>query len=234
MSLVVSAKTTFLSGLTCAPPIPTAASASTAAVTTTSERFMPTPLLTWRSVPNDELVDGHAGSELPDELVRIELDPDRVPVERGREHPRLAFLGRREVIDLELDAIAVRIAIVHRRRGTVVDAEERADALVLDAPVVVEVVAHRAERERDVVQARLIARLHHERGAGLGVAGRQRSEVEEGDAMMLLVVRHEGQVRVLVDHASPEHRAIPVTHLLDPVRLEHDVGELGRWHDRSS
>jgi len=53
-----------------------------------------------RSLALDELGDGHAATEPLHQLVRIELDADRILVERRRVHPGLAFLGGGEVVDL--------------------------------------------------------------------------------------------------------------------------------------
>src|SRR5262250_795198 len=234
MSLVVTAKTTFLSGLTCAPPIPAATTVrTTAAHVMASDRFMPSPFLSM-SVPDDELGDGHAGPELLHELIRIELHADRVLVERRRQHPRLPLLGGRIVVDLQLDPVAVGIAIIHRRRGPMVHAEEGADPAVPDPRVVIQKLAHRPERERDVMQPRLIGRPDHQLAARLGIARRQWPEVEKRHPMMLIVVRHERQMLVLVHDPPPEHRAVPLPHLLQPIRLKHHMRKLCRWHGYSS
>jgi len=82
---------------------------------------------------------------------------------------------------------------------------------------------------RDVMQPRAVGGTDLERRAPV-VARRERAEVGERDAMVLVVVRDEAEVRVLVDHSSPERRAVPVAHLRHPVGLEHDVGELRRGH----
>ena len=146
-------------------------------------------------------------------------------------HPGLPFLGGGEVVDLELHAVAVGIAVVHGRRGAVVDAEEGTDALLPGPDVVVEQFLQRAERERDVVEPGGLGRLHAQLAPGGGVARGQRAEVDEGDAVVLVVIGHEGEMGVLVDDVTAEHRAVPVTHLRQAVGLEHDVGELGWGHD---
>ena len=61
---------------------------------------------------------------------------------------------------------------------------------------------------------------------------REGSEVCERDAMVLVVVGDETEVRVLVDDARAEHGAVPVAHRRDLVRLQHDVGELAGRHRR--
>src|SRR2546428_6027205 len=180
------------------------------------------------AVALDELGHRHALAELLHQVVGVVLDADRVGVEGGRVHPGLAFLGRREVIDLELDAIAVGVTVVHRRGGAVVDAEERADAGLAQPHVVVDELAHRAERERHVMQAGLLGGLDGQ--LGVGRARAQRTEVHERHAVMLLVVGHERQMRVLVDDVAVEDRAVPVAHGGHPVGLVHDVGELARRH----
>src|SRR5262245_65123456 len=73
------------------------------------------------AVTDDQLGNRHAGLELPHQLVGIEVHPDRVAIERGRVHPRLPFLGGREVVDLQLHAVATGIGVVHGRGGAVID-----------------------------------------------------------------------------------------------------------------
>ncbi len=107
-------------------------------------------------VADDQLGDRDSCPELLHQLVGIVLDPDRVPVERRRMHPRLSFLGGREVVDLQLDAVAVGVPVVHRGRGPVVHAEERTDAAIPEPDVGVQQLAHRSVGERDVMQTGLL------------------------------------------------------------------------------
>src|SRR4029453_14796019 len=62
------------------------------------------------------------------------------------------------------------------------------------------------------------------------VARGQGTEVHERHAMVLVVVGHEGEAWVFVDHVPAEHRAVPVAHVLQPVGLKYEVSELGRGH----
>jgi hypothetical protein len=62
----------------------------------------------------------------------------------------------------------------------------------------------------------------------------ERTEVHEGDPVVLVVVGDEAQVLVLVDHAAAEDGTVPVAHRGNPVGLEHDVGKLGGRHVGSS
>src|SRR5262245_34983143 len=106
----------------------------------------------------------HAGAKARHELIRVVLDADRVFLEGRRAEPVLSLLGRGEVVDLELDAIAVGIAVVHGGRGTVIDAAEGHDALLLESHVVVEVRAHVGVGEGDVVQARRLVGIYEPAG----------------------------------------------------------------------
>jgi hypothetical protein len=78
-----------------------------------------------------------------------------------------------------------------------------------------------------VVQAGLLDGPGTELTARLGVARRQRAEVHEGHAVMLVVVGHEAEVRVLPDDVTTEHRRVPVAHVGEAVGLIDDVSELG-------
>src|SRR5207249_1590671 len=109
-----------------------------------------------------------------------------------------------------------------------VDAEERTDPAVSETHVIFEEVTHGRKGERDVMEAGGLRRLDVK--LGLGISGREWPEIQERDPVMLVVVGHERQVRILVDHVAAEHRAVPVAHLLHPVGLEHDVSELAGGH----
>src|SRR5262245_32261481 len=78
--------------------------------------------------PRRELVHRLAGCVAPDALLRIEDDPDWIGGELAAAHPPIDRLARGHVIDLQLDAAAIGILVVHRGRRPVVDAPERLDA----------------------------------------------------------------------------------------------------------
>src|SRR3546814_14457475 len=73
------------------------------------------------------------GAKTAQKLVRVELDADRVlgkclgVKEGGR------ILDLVVIVDLQLDLVTVRIGIIHRRRRSVIDREDRPYALVTSA-----------------------------------------------------------------------------------------------------
>src|SRR5438034_3382579 len=73
-------------------------------------------------IPDNQLGHGHAGAEARHELVGIVLDADRIVREGGSAEPVPSLLGGGEVVDLQLDPVPVRIAIVHGRGRPVIDA----------------------------------------------------------------------------------------------------------------
>src|SRR4029453_6081233 len=115
--------------------------------------------------------------------------------------------------------------------GGVVDEKEGTGGPVPQARVVVEELAHRAEGEGDVVQPRLLDGLGTELTARLRMALGQGTEVDERHPVVLVVVGHEAQVRVLPDDVTAEDGRVPVSHRGEPVGLEDDVGELAGWHE---
>src|SRR5919201_6764456 len=131
------------------------------------------------SVAHDQLGDRHARTKLPHQIIGIVLDANRVPGEGCGVNPGLALFGRGEVVDLQLDAITVGVSIIHRRRRTVVHAEEWTQPARLESGVRVEQVAHGPERERDVVEPRLLDGLDAELGAGRRITRREWTEIEK-------------------------------------------------------
>ncbi len=79
-----------------------------------------------------------------------------------------------------------------------VDAEEGPDPSIAKPHVGVEKLLHGAEGEGDVVEAWGLCGLHRQL-CGRGIARGERTEVHEGDAMVLVVVGDEGEMLVLVD-----------------------------------
>src|SRR4030095_1409042 len=130
--------------------------------------------------------------------------------------------------DLQLDPVAVRIAIVHGRGRPVIDAAKGHDTQRLEPHVVVEGRPQGRGGEGAMVQARRLGGVDEASGQYRSARG-QWSGVDEGDPMMLVVVGDEAETWVLVDDLRVERRAVPVAHGTDLVRLEHEVGELGRW-----
>src|SRR5215471_12976416 len=115
------------------------------------------PIHVWTSIPPTRTVSSRAGigrasarqefggrdarAEARGEMIRVELDADGVVAEGRRLHPRVALLGRWEVVDLQLHAVAVGVAIVHGRGGPVIHAEERAHAAVREPRIGVDELA---------------------------------------------------------------------------------------------
>jgi hypothetical protein len=135
-----------------------------------------------------------------------------------RVHEGSGLVRRCEVVHLKLDAVGVRIAVVHRCRRAMVDAPERLDAAAFQASIREEQLAQVAVREGRVVQADAqprFALLHP----------RQRAD---GDAVMLVVVREEAEDRVLVYHPRLQQRHIPVAQPGQVARDEHEMSELAR------
>ena len=71
--------------------------------------------------PGEKLALGNASLELRHELVRIERDADRVRRERLADHVSVGLFRGGEAVDLELQAIAVRIPVVQGQRRPVPD-----------------------------------------------------------------------------------------------------------------
>src|SRR4029453_15078281 len=68
-------------------------------------------------IPDNQLGHGHAGAEARHELVGLVLDADRILCEGGSAEPVPSLLGGGEVVDLQLDTVAVGIAIVNGGGG---------------------------------------------------------------------------------------------------------------------
>src|SRR5437588_7220205 len=62
------------------------------------------------------------------QYLRIEFNADRVSFEFLAREPVKQLLGGCEVIDLQFDPMPVRVFVIHRRGGAVVDAPHRFDA----------------------------------------------------------------------------------------------------------
>src|SRR5215831_13893002 len=70
------------------------------------------PIHVWTSIPPTRTVSSRAGigrASARREMIRVELDADGVVAEGRRLHPRVALLGRWEVVDLQLHAVAVGV-----------------------------------------------------------------------------------------------------------------------------
>src|SRR5215207_5098288 len=95
---------------------------------------------------------GHARLIGGSEFHRIEGNADRILAEGVAREVGRAFLFRLVAIDLQLDRVAVGIAIVQRYRGTMMDRPIGLDALVLQAAPGREQLAYVAERVGDMGQ----------------------------------------------------------------------------------
>src|SRR5216683_8114672 len=100
----------------------------------------------------DEFLDAQPVLDALDHLVRVEIDADRVFVAgRAPAHVVLALDRGLEIVDQQLDLVAIGVVIVHRGRDPVIDAAMRLDPLTLQVPVLVGQIAERAHREGDVM-----------------------------------------------------------------------------------
>lgn len=122
--------------------------------------------------------------------------------------------GRRivEVIDLRLNHVAVRVAVVDGSRGPVVDGPQRQDVLLLSLSVRQQEGGQRIESKGDMLQptGRLLLWL-----SAWGA--------DQCDAMVLLVIGNERDEVVLVDDLASEECRVVGNHLLQIVGSEHNV-----------
>src|SRR5437763_8294980 len=98
------------------------------------------------------------------QLFGIVGDADRVIGKRLAVEIGLALLGRREIVDLQLDPVVIGVAVVHRGRDAVVNRPMRQDAVRLQPAVGRQQFAEVAVAVRDVV------------GAGAPACGRGRRQ----------------------------------------------------------
>ena len=149
---------------------------------------------------------------------------DRIRLELLRGPHPLSRLGPiAEVVDLELDVVAVGVGVVVGERHAVIDAERRLDPGLLQTQIAgVELV------EPGVLEGRVM-----EAGAGLllGIVG-EAGEREQGDPVIRGVIAEPGADVVLkVDLGADEDR-VEIDHLLETGRLQVEVVELGMDHCR--
>jgi hypothetical protein len=83
----------------------------------------------------------------------IEGEPHRIRGVLGAPHVRGGILGAREIVDLQLDEVAVGIAVVQRRGDAVLYRNGGRDAFGGELAVPVEQVVEAGEREGRMVQA---------------------------------------------------------------------------------
>jgi hypothetical protein len=64
---------------------------------------------------------------------------------------------------------------------------------------------------------------------GLALARRlvgERSRIDEGDPVMLVIVADERDLLVLVQQLRPEHGAVPLDHRFAAIGLQHEMRQL--------
>lgn len=167
--------------------------------------------------PRLDIPDLHPGQPLPalrshlrqDPLRpagRVDIGPDWIRREQGPADESVRLLRGVKVLDLDLDLVAVRVAVVHAAGHAVVDGP-----VGLDAEGRPEVLIHARhlregrEGEGEVFEAGDVL-------AGLGPrVGRH----EDADAVVLVVVAEEGERRLLQDdlrveqlQVEPDHRLV--------------------------
>ena len=102
-----------------------------------------------------------------------------------------------------------------------VDRPLRQDAVRFEPPIGRQQLTEIAIGIRDMV------------GAGAPrVARRQARDVDQSQAVMLVVIAQKAQTLVAEDDSGSEHRLIPLDHLVELTGAQHEMGEFGRA-DRS-
>nr|WP_235537424.1 MULTISPECIES: hypothetical protein [unclassified Sphingomonas] len=96
-----------------------------------------------------------------------------------------------------------------------VDAPRRLDPPLGQSRMIVEELCERAIGEGDMVHTRRSTRLLAEAG-----------DMDEGDAVVFVVISEEGDAFVLERHRAVQDEPIPVDHLLEARCLENDMGQL--------
>jgi hypothetical protein len=134
----------------------------------------------------------------------------------------LQFFRGRVHVDLELHLVAVRIGVVHRHRQAVVHAPVGLDAGGLELAEVFQQVRERAVGVGDMVYTDQAAAV------GLHRVGPDGVEVDQREPMVLVIEGEEGPHRVFGEDLRPEHRLVPVRHLLETAGAVDDVGDLQR------
>ena len=145
---------------------------------------------------------------------------DRVLVElRALAHERARLRPVAEVVDLQLDVVAVRVAVVVRERHPVIEAERRHDPGLLEPQVAGVELVEAVVLERRVVQPR----------ARVLAPGRRRSSGTRSARSGGWPRRWRATPRTAYwkRTSAPTSDGVPVDHLLQPGGLEVDVVELG-------
>lgn len=137
--------------------------------------------------------------------IRVEIRAHRVRVVLFPGHEIVRLVRVVEIVHLQLDLVPVEVAVVHARRGAVVDAPQRQDrgVAVLQVHVLVRECGERRVREGDVVQAGVRDVLWF---------GDRVGRADDGDAVVFVVVRQKGQHGVLVHDVRVEQVAVELDH----------------------
>ena len=134
------------------------------------------------------------------DLFEIEGHADRVAVEIAGCEPIVERLDRGEIVDLDLDRVFVRVAVVHRRRRPVVDTELGRDAVLVLEPVIgVHQVVQVLVGEGDMVQAAQIVDVVLDAG-----------QAQHGDPVVLVVIGDEADPLDLKHRLGLEDLLVPV------------------------
>ena len=166
-----------------------------------------------------DLLEGRPGLGRLRHASGVDEPADRILVElKALAHVRARLRPVAEVVDLQLDVVAVRIAVVVGERHAVVEAEVRHDPGLLEPQVARVELVEAVVLEGGVVQPRPRVLL--------GVVDEVR-ERGQRDPVVGLVVGDPGAERIPEEHLGPEQHAVPVDHLLEPGGLEVDVVQLG-------
>ena len=81
----------------------------------------------------------------------VEVTLSKVRRERLGEEELARLLDGREIIDLELNLVAVGIGVVERRRRSMIDWQHRQNTDLLQPPVILEQIVQAVVRERDMM-----------------------------------------------------------------------------------
>src|SRR5712672_2262137 len=154
--------------------------------------------------PLDDLGQTHARLVLPDHLLWIENDSHEI-LGVVLFNEAIGIIGRRKNIVLKLDAISVRITVVHGDGRPMIDGPVGFDAQGLEALIVRQQLPEMAISEGDVFET----------GPRSGLAG-YAGYLHNSDSMMLGIVSEKANGFILILNASIQGREVPVARRFEP------------------
>lgn len=133
----------------------------------------------------------------------VNVRADGVDLEDVAPDERVGLVGGVEVLDLDLDLVPLRVAVVHAAGHAVVDGPVRLEPYALHVGVRARHGRQVRKRPRHVLQPREVALL------GLGVR-----RLQDADAVVLVVVAQEREVFLFEDDFRVEELLVEKDHLV--------------------